>query len=171
MIWVSQSGQDQWAWEINGKSKEGTFIDIGCNDPIVHNNTFSLECLGWDGVCVDLEHFDYSKRRARFVKADATQIIPVVERFIKLNNGFINYLSLDADDATFGAMERLIPFYKFKAITVEHDVYRVGPEIKNRIYEFLITFGYVRRVEDVKAPETHGMPWSRQPYEDWYELP
>lgn len=164
----SQAGQDVFAWEVNSHKRNGTFVDIGCNDPFVHSNTAALEQFGWTGVCVDVLPFDYSKRKARFVQADATQLIPILENFIKLHKGEIDYLSLDADDATFGAMERLIPFYKFKAITVEHDSYRVGPKIKNEIYDFLRAFGYTRQHEDVLAPESPGMPWSKQPFEDWY---
>lgn len=164
----SQAGQDYFAWDKCGRISNGTFLDIGCNDPFVHNNTAALEEIGWTGVSVDIEKFDYTHRKCLFVQADARQLIPQVEAFVKKHNRKIDYLSLDADDSTYDAMERLIPFFKFNVITVEHDLYRVGPECQKKIYEFLTTFDYRREVKDVLAPETPGMPWSKQPFEDWY---
>ena len=167
----SQAGQDLWAFKTCGEKTNGTFLDIGCNDPIVHNNTYALEAVGWKGVCVDIVPFNYSKRRALHVVADARQLIPAVERFAKANNGKIDYLSMDADEASFDCLDRLVPFFKFRAITIEHDVYRLGPSIKGKIFDFLTAFDYKRVREDVRAPETPGMPWSNQPFEDWYEGP
>jgi hypothetical protein len=169
--YYSQAGQDLFVWEVSGNKQDGTFIDIGCNDPVIHNNTLGLELQGWNGVSVDIEKFDYSKRKCQFVQADARKIIPAVEHFVKQRNGIIDYLSMDADDATWDALTRLIPFHKFRAITVEHDKYRVGPEIQARIHDFLKTFGYLRKHIDVCAPIAPGQPWSGQPFEDWYILP
>lgn len=166
----SQSGQDLFVWEQSGHKKGGTFIDIGCNDPVVHNNTLALEQQGWTGVSVDIEKFDYSGRINPFVQADARRIIPAVEHFVKRRNGVIDYLSLDADDATFDAMTRLIPFYKFGCVTLEHDKYRLGPELQSRMRDYMKTFGYDLFKGDVIAPECHGQPWSLQPFEDWFVL-
>lgn len=164
----SQAGQDLFAWTASSLKENGTFIDIGCNDPFIHNNTAALEELGWTGVSVDIGKFDYSGRKTQFVQADAREIVPAVEKFCKQHDGVIDYLSLDVDDATFDAMTRLIPFHKFGCITVEHDKYRVGPELQMQIHDFLKTFGYIRKLLDVKAPKCDGMPWSEQPFEDWY---
>lgn len=169
MKFYSQAGQDRFAWERTGKIKDGTFVDIGCNDPFVHSNTAMLEELGWTGVCVDIDKFDYAKRpNSIFIQADARDIIPRLDRFIHEHGKKIDYLSLDADDATFDAMDRLIPFFRFKVITVEHDSYRVGPELQRKIHDFLAHFRYLRVQKDVLAPEAPGMPWSNQPFEDWY---
>lgn len=171
----AQAGQDVFAWDVAGNPRKGsysgTFVDIGCNDPLVHSNTAMLEELGWTGVAVDIEKFDYSCRpKTIFIQADARDIIPRLDRFIHEHKKEIDYLSMDADDASFDCLERLVPFFKFKAITIEHDSYRVGPECKKKIYEFLTSFGYERAREDVLAPEAPGMPWSNQPFEDWYIL-
>lgn len=164
----SQSGQDVFAWKQCGCKNDGTFVDIGCNHPTENNNTSFLEGRGWTGICVDIAPFNYSHRTAEFIQADATKVVPEIERFLNSKNREIDYLSMDADDASFDALARLVPFSKFKVITVEHDSYRVGPDIQNKIHEFLTHFGYVRKVKDVKAPRCDGMPWSEQPYEDWY---
>jgi hypothetical protein len=57
---------------------------------------------------------------------------------------------------------------RYRAITVEHDVYRLGPSIQESIAELLDLSGYERHRKDVKAPKAEGMPWSEQPFEDWY---
>jgi len=160
----AQSGQDVFAFEMSGKKIDGTFLDIGCNDPKVNNNTYALEQLGWSGVCIDLCWFDYSCRTSQFMKADARTID---YGFIQLP--FIDYLSLDCDECTQDAMLAL-PWdrVRFGAITLEHDVYKDGPALKNWANQFLLTRGYRLVRENVLAPITPGMPWSGQPFEDWY---
>jgi len=164
----SQAGQDQFAWEANGFRKNGVFLDIGCNDPFIHNNTVALEKVGWMGLCVDIENFDYSSRKAKFLKADASVEIPEVTEFMKGWEGLINYLSVDCDEMSLAALVWLTRIGRYRAITVEHDLYRLGPDRKNTIYNLLDLAGYERYREDVKAPKAEGMPWSEQPFEDWY---
>jgi FkbM family methyltransferase len=31
----------------------GFFIDVGMSDPITYNNTYLLETLGWNGICIE----------------------------------------------------------------------------------------------------------------------
>lgn len=164
----SQAGQDAFAFENCGRKLNGTFVDIGCNDPYIHNNTVALEHFGWRGVCVDIAPFDYSVRKSKFILADVRKRVRAVETFLDKHEGRADYLSLDADDATYDSMTWLIPFYKFGCITVEHDSYRVGPEMQEKIRDYLVTFGYTLKYKDVRAPEAPGMPWSNQPFEDWY---
>lgn len=171
MNWHSQAGQDRFAWEMSGKKLSGTFIDIGCNEPFFHNNTAALEEIGWTGICVDISPFDYSSRKSDFIQADATHEIPGLNFFIKTHSGQIDYLSMDADDATLMALAAMVKLCNFKVITVEHDRYRIGSENQERALALLTDLGYVRVVKDVLAPESPGMPWSGQPFEDWYFRP
>lgn len=168
----SQAGQDVFAWESSGRKLDGTFLDIGSNDPVFHNNTYGLELVGWRGLCLDLQPFDYSKRRARFVQSDIAPRNSEVLQFVEGCNGRVDYLSVDVDDATTSAM-RSIPFDRctFGVITVEHDKYRVGDGIKLWIRSFLRPLGYTLAREDVLAPIAAGQPWSGQPFEDWYTHP
>ncbi len=166
----SQAGQDRFAWEYNGFRKNGVFLDIGCNDPFVHNNTAMLEKIGWMGMCVDIEQFDYSQRKSEFLKADASVVIPEVVDFMKQWEGMINYLSVDADEASLSALIWLTQIGRYRCITIEHDVYRLGPSIQNDIFSLLDMSGYDRVIKDVKAPICEGMPWSGQPFEDWYMI-
>jgi len=167
----SQAGQDVFALAFCKGKLDGTFIDLGCNDPFVHNNTAALEELGWTGVCIDIIPFDYSKRKSPFVLMDLKmqQIIPDVFRdFLHKNKFKVDYLSADADDDTEMIVGKLTALVQFNVITVEHDRYRVGPDTKFALNKLLTSRGYELMVEDVKAPTSPGMPWSGQPFEDWY---
>ena len=39
--------QDIFAMIVFGKEHKGTFVDIGCRHPVLHNNTYLLEQYGW----------------------------------------------------------------------------------------------------------------------------
>lgn len=164
----SQAAQDKFALAMCGGTIMGTFLDIGCNDWLFHNNTLALEQRGWTGLCVDISPFDYTKRKTPFIQADARKLIPQVDEYMESQGRIINYLSMDADDATLEALGWIIPRCSFDCITVEHDVYRIGPDTQDKIYELLRADGYGRIIKDVRAPFVEGMPWSDQPFEDWY---
>ena len=36
-------------------NKKGIYLDIGCNHPIKHNNTYLLYERGWNGINIDLD--------------------------------------------------------------------------------------------------------------------
>ena len=38
---------------IFAKIKQGIYLDIGCNHPIKHNNTYLLHKRGWEGMNID----------------------------------------------------------------------------------------------------------------------
>lgn len=164
MISYSQSGQDTFAWEASGRKMNGKFLDIGCNDPKINNNTYALEQLGWKGVCIDILHFDYSNRISKFIKADARTL-----DYGFVASPFVDYLSLDCDECSREVMEAL-PWsrVRFGAVSLEHDVYKDGPALKDWAKSFLLSRGYRLYRDNVLAPVTPGMPWSGQPYEDWF---
>jgi FkbM family methyltransferase len=58
MNYYSQEGQDKWVLDHFGK-KKGFFVDIGAADGIELSNTYALENIGWNGICVEAntEHF------------------------------------------------------------------------------------------------------------------
>jgi len=75
----SQSGQDQFAYNLTGKN--GTYLEIGAADPIINNNTYILEVLhNWRGVSVELDksHMSswkkFSERNNRIIWDDAFKI-------------------------------------------------------------------------------------------------
>jgi FkbM family methyltransferase len=49
----SQFGQDLLACLYFNKKKDGFFVDIGANSGLIGSNTYALEKLGWEGVCIE----------------------------------------------------------------------------------------------------------------------
>jgi hypothetical protein len=49
----SQHGQELFIYEEVFKNKEnGTFVEVGGNHPVIINNTYFLEKIGWKGISV-----------------------------------------------------------------------------------------------------------------------
>jgi hypothetical protein len=62
MNFYSQWNEDRWLYE-NGHIKEGGFyVDVGAGDPFNNSNTAFLDQLGWSGLCVEPNNYDFSKR-------------------------------------------------------------------------------------------------------------
>jgi len=167
----SQAGQDYFVYKIIGTS--GTFLDIGCNDPQYINNTYSLEKVGWKGVCIDIDDYSqkYSNERtATFIQADLLSE-NWFDKFSEKNtidySKPIDYLSFDIDEASVTALSNF-PFNKlnFKLITVEHDKYRFGQLAQDRISEILRDAGYKICCSNVSCKDS-----LFQPFEDWYYNP
>lgn len=47
----SQYGQDSWV--LSRINHKGFYVDVGANDGISISNTYFMEKLGWDGICVE----------------------------------------------------------------------------------------------------------------------
>lgn len=62
----SSDGEDVALKKIFNGVENGTYIDIGCNHPIRHSNTFGLYLRGWRGVCVD--PLPFLKNRYRLMR-------------------------------------------------------------------------------------------------------
>jgi hypothetical protein len=160
----SQAAQDIFVLvALNGK-KNGKFLDIGCSDPIVINNTYLLEKkFGWGGVQIDIDesltNHCMSERNTKVICSDATKV-DYEQLFEEV--GEIDYLSLDIDGQPTLDVLKKIPFKKFKikVITFEHDSYRIGNQLKNESRDILESYGYLRLCSDV-ANENNI-------YEDWY---
>jgi hypothetical protein len=156
---TSQAGQDLFAYCISQNATfPKTYIELGAQEPIYLNNTYFLEQQGWTGGSIEIDsHWIQqfsSIRRNPIIHADATTIhweeyFTVLESLYP-NKNTIGYLSFDVDDATYHAFNHF-PFDKIKCgvITIEHDVYRVGPELRNYLRDKLIQFGYVLICADV----------------------
>ena len=55
----------------------GTYLDIGCSNPIKDSNTFRLYMAGWRGVCVDIRkirRYKWYRPRDRFMQATITRL-------------------------------------------------------------------------------------------------
>ncbi|MEK6807032.1 MAG: FkbM family methyltransferase [Pseudomonadota bacterium] len=52
----SQEGQDRYvlaAFFRDDKAQPGFFLDVGSNDPVLFNNTYLFEQLGWKGLAIE----------------------------------------------------------------------------------------------------------------------
>lgn len=162
----SQAGQDLFVLSIlNGKSG-GVFLDLGCHEPILINNTYLLESsFGWKGLSVDINESFFKLfvfRQTATLCADCTKLDwDQVARSLGTNR--IDYLSLDLEppDVTLECL-RTIPFEKveFSVITFEHDAYRAGESVRLPSRELLESKGFVRVCSNVKL---QGLE-----FEDWY---
>lgn len=153
----SQAGQDRFVYDLLGHDFVGRFLDIGCSHPTKINNTYALEQLGWRGSsidCTDVKDLYLQHRKSHFVQTDAT-------RLTYEHGTLYDYGSFDIDGATFAALENaILQGVKFRVLTVEHDSYRLGNEMRDRERAFLSANGYTLICEDV-CHEGY-------PFEDWW---
>lgn len=172
-----QAYQDYFVLECLKYKENGTFIEIGSNEPIYINNTYILETkYNWRGLMIEYENDFLSKYKIH--RPNSIHIISdarnVNYRDYLLNNNFpntIDYLQIDleaSNKSTIDTLEKLnatiMDDYKFAVVTFEHDIYS-GDYYNTRIRsrEIFETRGYIRVFSDVKN--------GNNPYEDWYVHP
>jgi len=154
---------------LNGK-RNGTYLEIGSGDPIIHSNTALLEKdFGWKGISIDTKPaLCYKFREERLntiINADARQI-GYSDLFDKhCVNHHTDYLQIDCDDASLDTLKRLpLETHKFGVITFEHDAYRSGPKRRDEARSILKEHGYILMVNDLAMNELYS-------YEDWFVHP
>lgn len=150
----SQANQDRFVYEILIKSNpnpvlNGTFLDIGCNDPVEISNTYALEQLGWTGCLLDIHEGMIDKCRAKRTSlclvADATKF-----DWNTLPYTHFNYLSIDVDQHTEPTIDSLLNSkLSFDIATIEHDCYFFGTTYRDRLREKLTRAGYHLYIGDV----------------------
>lgn len=165
----SQAGQDIFVLSMLDGKRNGVFLDLGCNQPILINNTYLLESeFGWKGLSVDIDERFFEMfvfRKSQTLAADCTKLNwdEVIER---LGTTTIDYLSLDLEPPSV-TLECLnsIPFDRvsFGVITFEHDAYRAGDDVREPSRKLLKDNGYARICSDVKIDGLE--------FEDWYYDP
>ena len=171
--------QDKFVLNLLKFKQNGTFVEIGTNDPIVNNNTYLLEKdFNWRGILIEhnvkFEESYKEKRKSKYIINDAQQINFL--QLLKSNNMpyNIDYLQIDLEVNNGSTINILYHFdnyifdtYKFAVITFEHDMYR-----ENGIYnntrelsrEIFKKRGYFRLFSDVNQK-------SNIVFEDWYIHP
>ena len=154
----SQAGQDAWVHSLLGDS--GTFLDIGCNHPIIISNTYSLERLGWTGFLLDNDHYACElcrqHRKSPVIECDVTKY-----DWSLLPAKAFDYLSLDVDSANFVTLPALLKAgITFRAATIEHNLYSNGPGPRDAMRALLIPLGYRLEQPDVAHAGCD--------FEDWY---
>lgn len=174
---MSRADQDKFVRLVLNNKKNGLFLEIGSNDPMRDNNTFTLEKLfGWFGILVesDRRFLDgYKRLRSTSVPLiqDARSVnFPLVFK----DNSFpknVDYLHIDLDvdnRSTLDVLEKLdetvFPEYTFSVVTFAHDIYRGDffqtREKSRKIFE---DKGYLLLFPDVQV--------AGKASEDWYVHP
>jgi len=177
----SQASQDIFVLSLLNNKINGTFLEIGSNHPITHNNTYILEKKNnWKGIMIEydksFEHlYKIHRPNSIYLINDATKI-----NYKELldNNNFpknIDYLQIDLDvnnKSTLNTLQLLndtiMNDYKFATITFEHDIYCGNyfntREISRKIF---LNKGYVLVFPDVSVFWENNY----KPFEDWYAHP
>lgn len=178
--YYGEINQDQFVVAMTRCKKNGYYIEIGANDPMVHSNTLCLErSLGWRGLMVEyysgwLPIYQENRPLAIPIIGDSTTID--YHKYL-VDNAFpknIDYLQIDVDVDNRSTLTTLEIFdktvmdeYTFATVTFEHDVYRGDffdtRQESRKIFE---KHGYVRLFGDVCIY----LDYLGQlcPYEDWY---
>jgi hypothetical protein len=177
----SQAYQDLFVLKMLNYKRDGSFLEIGSNHPIIHNNTYMLESMyNWKGIMIEYDDsFEQSYKIHRplsIYKINDARIINY-KNILDVNNYPTNmdYLQIDLDVNNKSTLDTLTVLnnsvfdkYKFATITFEHDIYTGNyfntQEISRQIF---MDRGYTLLFPNVSVY------WegSFKPFEDWYVHP
>ena len=176
-MYNGQVGQDLFVLKSTNYKHNGTFLEIGSNDPIYINNTYLLEKnYGWRGIMVEydnkyLEGYNLHRKLSKSIINDAT-LIDYKKEFENFNMpNIIDYLQIDLEvtnNSTLTTLKildtQIMNNYKFAVITFEHDFY-AGDYFNTRAEsrEIFLRRGYVLVFPDVMNDGNQ--------FEDWYVHP
>jgi hypothetical protein len=73
-MFYSSAHQDKFVYNILHKNNNGYFIDIGSSEPIFENNSYFLESVGWNGICIETEKLNYSSRKCNYINFNAVEL-------------------------------------------------------------------------------------------------
>jgi len=193
-MFYSQAGQDEWVVKLLKNKRNGYFVDIGAYDGIDGSNTYYLEKeLGWKGLCVEAhpQLFYHLTRRRHSININVAvtdyngkitfgkdsisntgNLVPckTLKTILKLVRApkKIDYLSIDVEGHEYTIFKDFdFENWDISLMTVEHNLYCLGPENKERNYELLSSKGFVRVVEDAPCLDPNPSLFN-QPLEDWY---
>ena len=165
--WHGEVHQDAFAYERCGRKRDGTFLDLGCWQPVTSSNSLALEQMGWHGIMVDSDP-EYTqmckdwKRTSHIITARAED---VDWKKVCAQHGFgpvIDYLSLDVETAELETLQKLhVAGLSFRVMTVEHNRYSHGDAERDEQRRYLYSQGYILTVPDVR--NSTGLE-----FEDWW---
>jgi hypothetical protein len=174
----SHEQQDEFVYNLFEQKQNGFFLDISCGNPVIGNNTYTLEkhCK-WKGFCFDMtKNSTWSQwRTSPLINLDATR--EDLTDFLISNipeTNVIDYISLDVDvdgiNLAYLALKRVLESnIKFKAITFEHECYLQGSNIRDKSIYLLEERGFVSLFEDVRL--WSGGVDNEGSFEDWWIHP
>jgi len=143
----SQFGQDDWVIRALGGLRNGVYLDIGAGDPEDLSNTERLEGeFGWTGALCDIETAPLLRAsRSGVVYEDALAVNWAAACAGIARNGRIDYLSLDLEPPLLTLIVlNLLPLssVRFSCLTIEHDAYRDGGQIRAAMRAIMAHHGY-----------------------------
>jgi hypothetical protein len=175
----SEAGQDLFVIAMTQGRRQGTFLEIGCNDEYRCSNTWLLEkLLCWTGVSMDLPGGDgyqhmwqMHRPGSRLIEADATQfdyqVLPA----------YFDYLQIDIAPPSHNlqVLDRVLQTQEFAVITYEHDAWDHSGEAEHARTQGrtrLQQAGYVLISGDIALP-VHRRPDPDHViyFEDWWANP
>ena len=167
----SQSGQDQFAYNISGDN--GIYLEIGAHHPIINSNTYRLEVeCGWKGISVEFDRsfkkfWDNNKIRQNPIIWKDAFTVDYKSYFKEYSfPERINYLSCDIEPPinTLNILKKIIELgLSFDFISFEHDRYNSGDTFEKLSCDFLLNRGYKIGVKDVYSRNK-----KYKVYETWF---
>lgn len=166
--YFSQLGQDIFVLDLINESS--TYLEVGCQDSKIINNTYLLEQKGWTGISIDIINYsdNWKSRKNKFVCSDAlkTNYKALLEwQKYKSPIGFLS-IDIEGNGSRYECLKKILSTgYEFKIICIEHDSYKgyIESEKEPQI-ELLKNKGYELVVENIgDKPEYL--------FEDWWVNP
>lgn len=166
--YFSQLGQDIFVLDLINESS--TYLEVGCQDSKIINNTYLLEQKGWTGISIDIINYsdNWKSRKNKFVCSDAlkTNFKALLEwQKYKSPIGFLS-IDIEGNGSRYECLKKILSTgYEFKIICIEHDSYKgyIESEKEPQI-ELLKNKGYELVVENIgDKPEYL--------FEDWWVNP
>jgi hypothetical protein len=175
----SQASQDIFVISALKNKRNGTFLEIGSNDPVFHNNTYILETqYGWRGTMIEYDSVFESKYKE--LRPNSTYQIKdarTVDYREALKNypANMDYLQIDLDvdnKSTIDTLELLdktvFDNTRFAVVTFEHDIYTGNHyNTQERSREIFTKRGYELVFPNVSVYFNGG----ERIFEDWYVHP
>lgn len=165
--WHGEVHQDAFAYEQCGRKNNGTFLDLGCWEPVQSSNSLALEHLGWRGLLVDINskytqmHRDWGRKSPTLTIAAQNIDWKQIQQTYNIGP-CVDYLSLDVEDCELEVLHNLFfANFSFHVITVEHNRYSHGDGPRNKQRELLQSHGYKLEIPDVQ--NSTGLE-----FEDWW---
>lgn len=174
----SQAYQDLFVLSMLNGLYNGTYLEIGSNEPFQLSNTALLEQnYNWKGISIDIEpHMvnlfnDHRKNKAVCINALDVDYAKFIN--LHLRNSIkpvevVDYLQVDCEppSVTFEILQKILESdVKFRVITFEHESYYAGDDFKLASRILLEEKGYQLVVSDICNDEYNTA------YEDWWVYP
>jgi hypothetical protein len=177
-MYNGQAQQDKFVIHAVQGKRNGYFLEIGSNHPIVSNNTYLLESkYNWKGIMVEYDHRFlplYKEHRPKSIHIINDASIIDYKRVFESNNvpRSMDYLQIDLEESNGSTLRTLqnldrniFDTYTFATVTFEHDIYCSNVHHTRQISrEVFAKRGYIPVFQDIN----NGYEY---PYEDWYVHP